>query len=515
MTPQPARAPALKARSDYATARRTWLYILIFCLVWLGIFATTRHYLDGADMVENYAWGMEWQWGTNKHPPLFGWITAAWFKLFPVGDDAYYLLNQVNLAIALGLLALAMKRVLTWEKVLVAVVLTTLGTHFGPDSGFKYNANTALLPFAAGFVWSLLHALERGRARWFILAGVFAGAALLTKYYAFVLFAAIGLAILITLRPPWATLAQGTAIVGATSLVLLSPHIAWSIQHGWPGLHYMHEAHEPLGLAGEFKAYVVALVGALGFSAVALLAWGGSLLRLPAGRADDAPRPPRLGLGILGLSILLTVLAALVQRITPVSSWLIPALLFLGWALVDLTPARFDSGVLARRTYQVGLVYLLLAVVAAAIWDRQYRAYPARPAYALPQSIAEDVTRLYRDAYAQPIEYAGGTFPLPYILSFYSPDHPHGLYGFDLAGSDLAQSPWIDPRALRSGNKVAVCGTLRFGTTDDIDCPATARSLFGPPDQVRQRVYPVYDPKTRRLGQQRFTVLMWKPRKPN
>ncbi|MGE5319832.1 MAG: glycosyltransferase family 39 protein [Hyphomicrobiaceae bacterium] len=502
----------MKPCSDCACPRHTLLYILVFCLAWWGIFAMTRHYLDGADMVENFAWGMEWQWGTNKHPPLFGWITAAWFRLFPVGDNAYYLLNQTNLAIALGLLALTMKRFLGWEKVLIGVVLTTLVTHFGPDSGFKYNANTALLPFVAGFVWSLLHALERGRARWFILAGVFAAAALLTKYYALVLIAAVGLAVLFTLRPPLPSLLKGTAIAGATTLLLVSPHLAWSIQHAWPSLHYMHAAHEAVDEADGVKAYVVALAGALGFSGVALRAWGGSLVRLPAGPLGDAPRPPRLGLGILVLSVVLTVLAALVQGISPVSSWLIPALLFLGWALVDLTPPRLDSGTLARRIFWFGLVYLLLAVAAAAIWEKQYRAYPAHPAYALPQRIAEDVTRLYRDAYAQPIEYAAGTFPLPYILSFYSPDHPHGLYGFDLAGTDLGQSPWIDARALKSGNKVAVCGSLSFGKSDTLACPAAARTLFGAPDQTRQLVYPVYDPKRKQLGLQRYTVLMWKPR---
>ena len=496
----------MKSRPDYATPRRTLLYILVFCLVWWGIFSLSRHYLDGADMVENYAWGIEWQWGNNKHPPLFGWITAAWFKLLPASDAAYYLLNQVNLAIALVLLALAMKRFLTWDKVLIAIVLTTLGTHFGPDSGFKYNANTALLPFIAGFVWSLLHAIERGRVRWFVLAGVFAGAALLTKYYALVLFAAIGLGVLITLRPPLLPLLKGTVIAGATALLLVSPHIAWSIQHGWPSLHYMHAAHEPMDTMAEFRAYVVALVGALLFSGIALLAWGGSLFRLSATPVNEGSRPPRLGLTILGLSVALTVVAALVQQITPVSSWLIPALLFLGWALVDLTPARFDSTILARRLYRFGVAYLVVAVVAAAIWDRQYLAYPARPAYALPQSIAEDVARLYRDAYARPIEYVAGTFPLPYILSFYSPDHPHGLFGLDLAGS-----PWINARALESGNKVAVCGMLSFGKLDDRACPAEARMLFGAPDQIRQLVYPVYDPKTKQRGLQRYTVLMWKP----
>ncbi|MHB1092112.1 glycosyltransferase family 39 protein [Thiobacillus sp.] len=120
----------MKTRLDCLSAYRTLLYILAFSFVWWGIFTFSRHYLDGADMVENYAWGMEWQWGTNKHPPLFGWITAAWFRMFAVSDGAYYLLNQVNLAVALGLLALAMKRIHHWDKVLAAVVLTALGTHY-------------------------------------------------------------------------------------------------------------------------------------------------------------------------------------------------------------------------------------------------------------------------------------------------------------------------------------------------------------------------------------------------
>src|SRR3569832_2156976 len=121
----------------------------------------------------------------------------------------------------------------------------------------------------------------------------------------------------------------------------------------------MHEAHEVLGATEVAKAYGVDKVGVLGFSSVAMLAWGASHDRLPTVPLDPAPRPPRLGLSILSISVALTVLSALVQGISPVSSWLIPALLFLGWALVDLTPARFDNGWLARRIYRAGLIYLL------------------------------------------------------------------------------------------------------------------------------------------------------------
>ena len=275
-------------------------------------------------MVENFAWGMEWQWGNDKHPPLFGWITAAWFKLFPFSDAAYYLLNQLNLGIALWLLALAMRRFMRWDKVLLALVLTTLGTHFGPDSGYKYNANMALLPFVAGLVWSLLHAFERGQRRWFVLAGVFAAAALLTKYYALVLFAAVGLSLQITMRPPWRTWRKGAAISAATTLLLVSPHIVWSVQHDWPSVRYMHSVHQFSSLAWEVKAYAVAFGDCLHFSALALLAWSLGRYRLPVNLEGVETAPPRVGLAIVVLGVGLTLLAALVQRISPVSPWMIP-----------------------------------------------------------------------------------------------------------------------------------------------------------------------------------------------
>jgi hypothetical protein len=49
-----------------------------------------------------------------------------------------------------------------------------------------------LLPFVAGFTWGLLRGLTSARMRWFMLAGGFAAGALLTKYFALVLIAAIG-----------------------------------------------------------------------------------------------------------------------------------------------------------------------------------------------------------------------------------------------------------------------------------------------------------------------------------
>ena len=508
--------PARSFSSFFATSttdaryrRYTLVYITVFCLVWWGIYTFGRDYLDGRDMVENFGWGMEWQWGNDKHPPLFGWITAGWFKLFPFSDGAYYLLNQLNLGIALWLLALAMRSSMDWNRVLVAVILTSLGTHFGPDSGYKYNANSAMLPFVAGFAWALLEGLERDRVDRFVLAGLFAGAALLTKYYALVMFAAIGLAIVIARRPPWRRLLKGAGIAAVPMLLLVLPHIVWSRQHGWPSVRYMHSVHPYGDFATVFTAYAITLGDCVHFSGIALLVWGASLVQRPAIRIADDSRRPRLGVLIVVLGVGLTLLSALVQQITPVSPWLIPVMLFAGWALVDLTPATADMRVLARRVAIGAAAYLAISVLLAAVLVRQHHAYPAPPAYALPQTLAQDATRAYRQAFGEPVDYVAGSKWLPFTLSFYSPDHPHGL-----AGLDLARSSWIDPRALAAGNRLVICGTFVFDAADDTACAPAAKALFGEPDLVRQLVYPVYDPPSQKTGLQRFDLLMYRPHEP-
>jgi hypothetical protein len=500
--------PDLPETRDSPCAYRsaTQLYILVFCLAWWGIYLVGRHALDGRDMVEAFAWGQEWQWGTNKHPPMSGWMAAGWFALVPTTDAMYYLLNQVNLALALWLLALAMRICMRWEQVLLAIVLTSLGTHFGPDQGFKFNANTALLPFVAGFTWSLLQGLSSARWRWFVLAGVFAAGALLTKYFALVLIASIGVGVTALLRPKAALLGKAIGVMAVTGVVLCAPHGVWSIRHGWPTLHYMHESHVATHTASDLMAFAITTGDYLHFSALAILVWAGSLWRV---RSTDAPLPRKsagLGLAILALCLVLTLIAAWIQHLLPISPWLIPAFLFVGWALVDLTPAGIDAGRVARRASTAALVVLLLSAVAAAHVGAQYRARLSAAPDGLPPLLARDVAAQYRQAYGQTIAYVAGNFPLPYNIAFYSPDHPHAL-----AGLDPAQSPWIDARAMAGGTLVVVCGTLTFGADPDPGCASAAGQRFGMPDQVRQLDYPVHDPKTGEAGQQHFTLLMWKP----
>lgn len=500
---------------DSLPAPNSWhrglVFILLNSLIWWAAFSVSRHYLDGADMVENYAWGINWQWGSNKHPPMFGWVAAAWFTVFPTADWAYYLLNELNLGAAFVLLALAMRRVLSFPQVFVALALTALATCFGADSGYKYNADTGQLPFVAGFLWAALAGVQERRSRYYLLAGVFAGAAVLTKYYALVLLLAVGLSIWLSLRPPFRDMVKGSLLAGVVGLALVSPHLFWAAQHGWPTLHYMHSAHLVQAPEGGAPALSDALQRVFLFGAVALATWRLALIRLPGSVPPQSEsRTPRLGLGIFMLSLVLTLIVSRMENLALNAPWFIPAFLFLGWALVDLTPPTINWGLYKRRMQGTMLVWWGLVLTGAVVYEARYRDYPVPPAYALPQKVAEDVTRIYHQTYHQPLRYAAGSFPYPYVMSFYSPDHPKGL-----AGLDLSSSLWIDRQALERDPKVVICGTEQFDRREVLSCEQEAWRVLGIPASTVVLNYPVYDPKHLRSGIQNFKILLYATSKPN
>ena len=90
------------------------------------------------DMPENYAWGIRWQLGNPHHPPLFGWITAAWFLVFPRTDFAYHALAAANIALSLLVMLQIAKRYLGASQlvlsVAVALVLPLLGSCRSPTT---------------------------------------------------------------------------------------------------------------------------------------------------------------------------------------------------------------------------------------------------------------------------------------------------------------------------------------------------------------------------------------------
>jgi len=145
-----------------------------------------------------------------------------------------------------------------------------------------------------------------------------------------------------------------------------------------------------------------------------------------------------------------------------------------------------------------------ISVLIFSVYDKYTYKSPHIAFEALPEIISSDVTGLYHDTYHKHIDYAAGSFPLPYNLSFYSPDHPKGLFGLD-----LHESTWIDANQFKQGSKIVICDNRKRDFPKDTVCTDEAIALLGLPDSMKILKYDTYDRLLKLDRVVEFHILMY------
>jgi 4-amino-4-deoxy-L-arabinose transferase-like glycosyltransferase len=213
----------------------------VYVAVWTlarGLFSAN---LDRyADMLEGFAWGQVFSWGSFKHPPLVGWIAGLWFSVIPTSDRLYFLLSYLVAAGGLyGVYHLA-RAVGLGRFALAAVLLQMCALPYTTLAG-KFNANSILLllwPWLVWQWWICVHEPGAGYRRGLIL-GLLAALSMLGKYYSGVLLLALGILTIASAQGrqwlktphPWIAL--------LVFMVALSPHISWLLSHDLITLKYV------------------------------------------------------------------------------------------------------------------------------------------------------------------------------------------------------------------------------------------------------------------------------------
>lgn len=477
---------SLSVHSDNNYNKMALAFIALNAVVWWVLFSLGRSSLDTyGDMAEAYSWGISWQWGYDKHPPLSAWTAAAWFELFPASDWAYYLLAMVNQAIAFWFVFLAGKRWLTPAQAFLAVMLTSLIPLFGPDTGFKFNANSAMLPWMAIFAWSLMAALQTGARRYVIVAGLSAGAACLVKYWAPVMLTAITLgAILIVFQSralAWRPTLGKLLTVSGMAMLVFAPHFSWAMTHHWPGLRYAHAAHNLIagstGTASTFDMLTDLMLVAL----LPTLAWVVSILYVRTTANRDAVqvmtqcssnlqlRPYKFqGASIFVFAVLLTAESAHLAGVAVASKWLIPAWLFFAWSLCSAVPQARDAQRLIRPLgWIIGLYWLgLFAYVVHLNPSLELN----RAARNERHVVADEVTQVFHREFGQPLRFIAGNDALSFSTAFYSIDHPVAV-----ANLDFVRTSWVSEAKLLQAGVVVLC------EASEPECIKTTVDRLGPP----------------------------------
>ncbi len=228
---------------DKQSQTRIWQILSVYVLTWTLAQSISSPNLDGyGDMLESFAWGQTFDWGSFKHPPLIGWIAGLWFRVLPPSDPMFFMLSFG--ATALGLLGIfRLAQALGLGRLSVAAVVVQMYALPYSTLAAKFNANSILLtlwPWVAYFWWTCISERRVGLFHPLML-GLTAAIAMLGKYYSGVLLLSLGLLTLVLPAgrrwlgswQPWFALAVMAAA--------LLPHLTWLAHHDYVTLHYVRE----------------------------------------------------------------------------------------------------------------------------------------------------------------------------------------------------------------------------------------------------------------------------------
>ncbi len=463
------------------------LLILLFIAVMTAHSCLANINLDPhGDMVENYAWGILRHWGYAKHPPLFAWITAAWFGFFPRQDWAYYLLSAVNSGITVWLIWLIAGRYVAADRrllsVAVAVVLPPI--YFMATT---YNASSAMLPFWAAVFLFYLRAIERQRLVDAILLGGIAGLAMLVKYHSAVLVAAIGLHVLfdpeVRKRSFLRLIPPGAAVLA----LILAPHVVWLFKTGFLPITYASQQGD--GIFAD-------MVRAAGRFIVALLLYAlpGYLpvlfLRRPGDGLGMFPIAPvrallsrvegRALLSVAALNVVLTILFAFVAGGDVSSPWALPFFFVVPLIIVHQLPAEAVHRHLASALVAVFVFFAIS--VAIGPWVRWYHLSHPRANLVTPfKPMARAADQVWLENGGPPGFIVEGLIPESYAMAFYSQLHPLALQenSLELTGLGL--------------NELRQRGVLAFCRVTDSNCGASAGLKVGQAGFEKRIEVPAFD----------------------
>ncbi len=171
------------------------LFILLYIAIFAIIPIVTRNVIP-FDMVENLYWGKEWQLGYKKHPPLFAWISQAFFKFCFSVPESLYILTQLNLLLGLIFIFKITQLLCENEKKSYAAVfifMSSAAAVFGND---KFNATTILMSLLPAIFYYFLRMLKFGQKKDAVWLGVFAALAFIGKYTTLLFLGCMGIFLL-------------------------------------------------------------------------------------------------------------------------------------------------------------------------------------------------------------------------------------------------------------------------------------------------------------------------------
>jgi 4-amino-4-deoxy-L-arabinose transferase-like glycosyltransferase len=283
--------PDCNATKPHDTASRQLIVAIVLIAAMTAMRVIYASLIDlRTDEAYYWTWSKEHVLCFLDHPPMIAWFISLGTAIF--GDTNFGVRFAGILAMLVTQLLLAdIVRRMThdWRAIVLAILMPEAALYYGLLMA-KVSPDIALIPFAVAMVWALVRLAESNDPRWWLVAGVFAGLSLLSKFTAVMLLPAVAAFMLVPdwrarwLRSPYPWLAALIA------LILFLPVLIWNAEYDWASFRFQlvraTTTHEmSLRTVGDYIGLQFGLVGfvllPVVLSGLTLTAWRGYRAREP------------------------------------------------------------------------------------------------------------------------------------------------------------------------------------------------------------------------------------------
>ena len=205
------------------------IFILSHLIIWTLIPTLTNYNLP-LDTIEALAWGSNFDWGFDKHPPASAFFSELFYQIFGAQDWAFYLLSQIFVCIAFIYVFKLANDIFNNLLLSLISVLLLESIYFYNFTTPEFNVNVCQLPFwsiVVYYSWKIFNQKKINVTNCMLL-GFFAAVGFLSKYlFVYLLFSVFSLFLYLIFYKKLKKFDFKYLISIEVFLVLLVPHLIW------------------------------------------------------------------------------------------------------------------------------------------------------------------------------------------------------------------------------------------------------------------------------------------------
>jgi 4-amino-4-deoxy-L-arabinose transferase-like glycosyltransferase len=432
-----------------------WYWPVATVALWV-LFAACLNTGQFGDNIEQLNWAHSFEWGYYKHPPLPTWLLRLFTLALGQSPYTTYLLGFMCLAATGFLTHRIAHRLLGLPIANFAMVLWSLQIPFNWRAQV-YNHNTLLVLSVALTAWCLLNALSHGQRKWWLATGFAAGLALLSKYQAVVPLAGMLLALVWLGQHKKPSTRQGLLIAALITVVVMSPHLSWLIEHDFQTLAYASSHDQRLDLVNRNMGVIGFFINQLRFMLPALICIViVSLIKTPQTHSQPSqasqatadlhdPKTTSIWMfGLLGFPVIVLIIMSLGRGVALQNHWGMQSFQFISlWFAYRLSRNSPSSALPLKSGVMTALVIqlLMMAMYMYAPFATKRHFFDLRfPS----QELVRQVDKSWQAQTQCPLRIVSGNAFAAGLYSAYAPQHP-----VVMEDNSHMKSPWISMQAVQ------------------------------------------------------------------